>query len=155
MKKFLTILVLLNSVAFAQTADSTEVKTSRGFRKISTGPILQLSFFNYFNVGLGYDFGEIIINGSHGNGREYGVLVEFDSKKEMHFRSYYNIEGGSAFLLLGASAVVAKHSDKTAVGIAPHIGLFFLYYRYNFYTNSKFNRHELLLFPIYPFAKEK
>jgi hypothetical protein len=142
MKKFLALLALLSAVAFAQTADSAETKMSY------KGPVLQFSFFNYFNAGLGYDFGKVIPG--HRQGAEgYGLLAEFDSKKELHFRAYYNIAGT---LLFGASAVVATDFDKTAVGLAPHFGFSFLYYRYNYYTESKFDRHELILFPTYLFG---
>jgi len=159
MKKFLTLLALLNISVFSQPfTDSIEVKTEPAkktyneVKKVDLmGFVLQLSFLNYFNAGLGLNFGDGTIIGSHGWSEVYGFLVECNTKEELHLRLYYNKEGGSALLLWGASAMVVTDFDKKAVGIAPHIGLSLLYYRYNIYTKSKFNRHELVLFPIYLF----
>jgi hypothetical protein len=114
-----------------------------------SGLSLELSCFNYFNIGLGYNWGEYKVMSHHFFVFFYGFYMEYKTKKELHLRIYYDTYGGSAGMLLGASGVVVTNFEKVSVGIAPHIGVGFpgmkLFYRYNFYINNDFNCHEIVL----------
>jgi hypothetical protein len=125
-----------------------------------SGFTLELSAFNYYNMGLGYNWGEYKTVAAHFFAHDYGFLIEYKTRKELHFRIYADMYGGSAGMLLGASGILATNFKKIAVGIAPHVGVGFpgmkLFYRYNFYINKTFNCHEIALnILINPFDEKR
>ena len=121
-----------------------------------TGIILSLSAFNYFSVGLGFNIGNWWRAGPHFAGRNYGILIEYKTNREMHLRIYGNLYGGASAIYLGLSGILCTDFEEISVGISPEIGLGFpggsIFYRYNFYINNKFNCHEIVLL-IYPLNK--
>jgi hypothetical protein len=118
-----------------------------------TGVILSLSAFNYFSVGLGFNKGGWRRAGPHFAGSNYGVLFEYKTIKELHLRIYGNIYGGASAIHLGASGMICTNFEEITFGISSEIGIgapgFSMLYRYNFYLNSKYNCHEIVLL-IYP-----
>ena len=114
-----------------------------------SGFTLELSCFNYFNIGLGYKWGSCSLFGSHYSAMDYGFFLEYKTKKELHFRLFFDMYGGSAGMLLGGSGIITTNFEEITFGIAPHIGVGFagvkIYYRYNFYINNIFNCHEIVL----------
>jgi hypothetical protein len=121
-----------------------------------TGIILSLGAFNYFSIGLGFNIGDWKRAGSHFAGSNYGFLIEYKTLKEMHLRIYGNIYGGASATYLGISGILCTNFENFTVGISPEIGLgfpgFSLFYRYNFYINTEYNCHEIVLL-IYPVNK--
>jgi hypothetical protein len=114
-----------------------------------SGIALELSGFNYFNIGLGHNWGTEKVVAYHSFANDYGFYIEYNTIKELHLRLYYDIYGGSAGMLLGGSGIAATNFDATTFGIAPHIGLGLggikIFYRYNFYLDKEFNCHEIVL----------
>jgi hypothetical protein len=155
MKKQCTILFLftlfsLNIFAEDIIDDEDNIEQKNDDIKIFdlSGFTLELSCFNYFNIGFGYNWGTCKTF-HHFFANDYGFYIEYKTIKELHFRLYYDIYGGAAGMLLGGSGVMATNFDKVTFGIAPHIGIGFpgmkLFYRYNFYLNKEFNCHEIVL----------
>lgn len=117
------------------------------------GFTLALGGFDYFSIGAGYNWGEGKIFHGHGAANVHGVLLEYKTMDELHLRFYSRLLGGSAGMLLGLSSAVVTNFDTYSVGIAPEIGIGIgtmnLFYRYNFYIDSSYNCHEVVLC-VYP-----
>ena len=152
-KQYIVILLILISMnLFADNLeDNEEIFEYNSEKRIYnlSGFALELSCFNYFNIGLGYNWGTYSVNYGHFFANSYGFLIEYKSIKELHLRIYYDIYGGSAGMLLGASGIASTDFEKISAGLAPHVGIGFagmkLFYRYNFYLNKTFNCHEIVL----------
>ena len=110
-------------------------------------------FYKEFTVGLGYTWGSYDVFSHHYFGSDYGFSLEYNTWKEFRLRVHYDMYGGSAGTLLGASAIMASDFNTITFGIAPHIGMGFaemkLYYRYNFYINRAYNGHEIVLTMVF------
>jgi hypothetical protein len=155
MKKMLFVLFLLifSANIFAENIkDNEEENNFNNEIKIYdlSGFILELSFFNYFNIGLGYNLGKNKVAAGHFFGYNYGFFIEYKTVNELHFRIFYDICGGSSGTVLGASGIVATNFNSVTAGLAPHIGAGFpqfkIFYRYNFYLDKTFNCHEIIIF---------
>ena len=155
MKKRLLLFILLTTFSLYTFAEETDGDDrdrpdwlyERREYDLS-GSIMKLSCFNYFSIGLGYNWGSYSVIGSHYGGTDYGFYIAYKTINEMHLRLYYNLFGGSAGILVGGSGIFATNFDKITSGIAPHIGIGFpgikIFYRYNFYLNNSFNCHEIV-----------
>jgi hypothetical protein len=148
---FLFMIFSLNVVAEDIDNDIENIEQNNNEIKYYdlSGFALELSCFNYFNIGFGYNWGEFKVMYHHFFASDYGFYIEYKTIKELHLRIYYDMYGGSAGMLLGSSGIVATNFEKISVGIAPHIGAGFpgmkIFYRYNFYINKDFNCHEIVL----------
>ena len=128
-----------------------------------TGFIMSLSAFNYFSMGIGWNIGEWHRAGPHFGGSNYGAIIEYKTKDELHIRVYGNLYGGVSAMHLGASAIFCTNFNEVTGGLAPEIGLGFpggnIFYRYNFYFYNwnKYNCHEIVLsfYGYNPFEKKR
>jgi hypothetical protein len=160
MKNVLLAVMLL--LAFSLCAQENALEGENEARENvdfdKTGVILSLSAFNYFQAGVGFNCGSWKRAGDHFAGSNYGVLIEYKTIKEVHLRFYGNIYGGSSAMHMGVSGVLSSDFTDFSAGLAPEVGLGVpggnLFYRYNFYLNSRFNCHEIVLL-IYPINKVK
>jgi hypothetical protein len=156
MKRVSILLFLFILFSFNITAEDTEnnienIEQSKNEIKYYniSGFTLELSCFNYFNIGLGYNWGEYKVMYNHFFASDYGFYIEYKTKSELHIRLFYDLYGGSAGMLMGASGAVITDFEKITAGLAPHIGVGFpgmkMFYRYNFYINKELNCHEIVL----------
>ena len=53
---------------------------------------LELSCFNYFNIGLGYNWGTCSTFSGHYSAIDYGFFIEYKTIKELHLRSYFDLK---------------------------------------------------------------
>jgi hypothetical protein len=115
-----------------------------------TGVILSFSGFNEFRMGMGLFFGKLGSAGHHPFGTDFGLLFEYNLKKNTSYsRFYYHFTGGVGAMLLGGSMAIAADRDHISAGFAPEIGfglstLFKIFYRYNFFINRRFNDYEVV-----------
>jgi len=151
-KKILLIVIFISYIsyfAFAENLYDNENNEENIIIYDLSGLVFELSGFNFFSIGFGYNWGNLTVFNNHFSAATYGFLLKYKTKNEMQFRLYYNLYGGSAGMLLGASTVMTTNFDELTVGIAPHIGIGLgpmnIFYRYNFHLNNKFNIHEIVL----------
>jgi len=152
MRKTLAFLLLISASAFCAFAQSQD-DAGRVVHDL-TGWTAEISAFNYFAIGIGYNLGKYSASGGGFGGfsaNAYGLLLRYKTPNEMQLRLFYNMYGrySGNTLLLGASAVLATNFSETTAGIAPHVGfgiyVMNLFYRYNFHLNGSFNSHEIVL----------
>jgi len=155
---WITVAVLVSIFSFDVFAESDIDK--RRYYDLS-GPRLGLSFYNDFmpGIGFGYNWGALSTQSGHAGATDYGFALEYKVKNELHFRSYFDLSGGSAGGLIGASSIATTDFDKATAGIAPHLGIGIasvrLFYRYNFHINKAFNCHEVVFIYSLNSPKEK
>lgn len=147
MKKLFLLLFLLTTFNCwpDEPADTAEYHQSE---EISLNDfIFEISGFDYFSGGAGFNFGSLYITGSHFFAWSAGALLEFNTKLEFIIRPYGYIYGGSGGMLFGLSVPVNINPDSFSFGFSPEIGVgigpFQIGYRYNFYLDSTLNCHEI------------
>ncbi|RPJ05259.1 MAG: ribosome small subunit-dependent GTPase A [Spirochaetaceae bacterium] len=111
----------------------------------------ELGGFNYLTCGIGYSIGLEYSFLFSTYVFELGTVVEYKTIDELRFRVHFRTADPVSF---GVSGVVTTDFDVTSAGISPEIGLrlgsICIFYRYNFFYESSFNNHEIIL-SIYPF----
>jgi hypothetical protein len=140
------------NVAVVQPAAVAD-PNQRSKRYYEREPILELSAFNYFSIGVGH-YVEVR-DGNYKYLFDFGYLVKYKTLRELHLRLHLDFKIFTFVdFLLGGSGIMATNFDKITFGAAPHIGLLMFYevktfYRYNFYQDKSFNGHEIVLqFPF-------
>lgn len=161
-KAIIIMLVLLMHAGNMLSAEDDSIEENGRLEEYSlssstqdmSGLVMSMSCFNYFSVGLGYNFGEGGSDGHHPIGHNLGILIEYKTVKELVVRLYGHIYGGAGAMLLGVSPVFITDFRDFSFGFAPEIGIglpgFGLIYRYNMYYERKFNCHQigLILYPL-------
>ena len=167
MKRQLMILflfVLFSFCVFAEEVLENEENIDNTPKRVEydlSGFTLELSYFNFVSMGVGYNWGSFETYYGHFFASDYGFYIGYKTvKNEIHLRLYYNIYGGSAGMLLGASGIMTSDFNSITFGISPHIGVGFpgmkLFYRYNLCLDSKFNSHEFVLALLFdPFNENR
>ena len=153
-KSFIATLIVLSCLATSLAAHET-MDDEMDYFAISpgisqSGLIFSFSGFNEYRMGMGVFFGSLGRVGHHPHGNDFGLLFEFNFKDNITYtRFYYHMTGGVSAMLMGVSMVIASDSEDMSIGWAPEIGmglstLFKMFYRYNFYTNNRFNSYEIV-----------
>ncbi len=159
MKILKILLFALCSIGlFSQEVDVEQAESKSDINYSSmNGLTLSISAFNYFSVGLGYNWGKYSVFDTHFSATVFGTILEYKTLKELHLRTYARLYGGSAGILLGISNNITTDFDSFSIGLCPEIGIGFdsmnLFYRYNFYLNSDYNCHEIV-FCLYPINRK-
>ena len=131
MKKILILIIVITCISYPVFSDKNGVSVS-------------LSGFDYFSLGIGYswcdtDFGDTLFSSITS-----GVMLEYSTDNEITARLYGQYCNG---IIFGFSPLFVTDFDDYSFGFALEAGLgipsLAITYRYNFYSDSKFNCHQI------------